>query len=421
MKIALLGSAASVHKAPFRDSRYEAFVQGRLPDAHRAHGQVPGDWDIWGCSPGCWAVIPRASRWFEVHRWEPEQPWFSLEYRTFLQRFKGMVYTGAPVADIPSHVVYPIERMELKFSSYFMTSSLALMLALAIDTIEEVRAARRKMKESKEVMLDAGVPNCTSLNGFNPLPYGVDPAELEKDDSDDTIGMWGVDMAAHEEYAYQRPGCQFFILEALRRGINVYLPPESDLMRPMPVYGISEWDHNYIKLTQRAKEVNARAEAYQRQAAEAQQNIAGLQGEMHALNAFVNTWTSPYGLPHGITLECTDGNLGGGITHLDARPLETRDALAAMSAPPEVMLARELYQVLKPHVEANGEHVLETVQRIIRQRDEAMARLSEIAEHMLQTDIARGANVTGTVAEMATAKRKAAPMKRTAGKMKRRR
>jgi len=108
------------------------------------------------------------------------------------------LYSGV-IPEIPNATIYPIDRIEEKFSSYFLTSSLALMAALAIDEIENIR---------KEV-------------GHNP--------------DDDVIGLWGVDMAAMEEYGYQRPGCQFFVLEALRRGIGVYVPPESDLMRPQPV------------------------------------------------------------------------------------------------------------------------------------------------------------------------------------------
>ena len=144
MQIALMGSApSSVRLAPFKDSKYAEYVQGRVESVARAYPTVPGDFDIWGCSPGCWAVIPRATRWFEVHRWEPGQPWLSPEYCQFLRDFKGPVYTGGVIPEIPNHVVYPIDRMEEKFSSYFMTSSLALMLALAIDTIEEIREARK--------------------------------------------------------------------------------------------------------------------------------------------------------------------------------------------------------------------------------------------------------------------------------------
>lgn len=302
MKIAVLGSASSsLPKAPFQNQESADWAQGRSPSVARAHAQVPGEWDIWGCSPGCWAVAPRATRWFEVHRWEPGQPWFQEPYCNFLRDFRGPVYTGGTIPEIKNHVVYPIDRMEEKFSSYFMTSSIALMIALAIDEIEQIRAARA---------------------GKAQLPKFVDQAELTKTDEDDLIGLWGIDMAAAEEYGYQRPGCQFFILEAMRRGIGVFIPPESDLMRPKPVYGISEWDHNYIKLTSRARELNAVSQQFQGQLQEAQQRLIGLQVEQGALNSFVDTWTSPYGMPHGMVIRQAPGTgLGSGITHFDGRPV----------------------------------------------------------------------------------------------------
>jgi hypothetical protein len=304
MKIALLGSApSSVRLAPFKDSQYQQFVQGKVESMARAHGQVPGDWQIWGCSPGCWAVSPRATRWFEVHRWEPGQAWFSPEYCEFLRKFTGPVYTGGAVPEIPNHVVYPIDKIEEIFASYFLTSSLALMMAMAITTIEAIRAAREEKDPDH-------------------LPSFVDLEEIDKPESDDVIGMWGVDMSTSEEWSYQRPGCQFFLLEAMRRGLGVYLPPESDLLRPMPVYGISEWDHNYIKLTTRARELNGYVTQYQQQAKEATERLQALQGEMGALNQFVNTWTSPYGMLPGMVIRQTPGTgLGSGITHYDGRPV----------------------------------------------------------------------------------------------------
>ena len=339
MRIAILGSAgSSIGKAPFRDERYIAWVEGKLPDIAVAHDQVPGDWDIWGCSPGCWAVIPRATRWFEVHRWENNVPWFSGEYRDFMRRFKGPVYTGGRVPEIPNHVVYPIDHIEEKFSAYFLNSSLSLMIALAIDTLEQIRKARAHTKEFK----DENARQFAALM----LPKYADEAELDKDDSDDVIGLWGVDMAAADEYAYQRPGCQFFLLEAMRRGFGVYLPPESDLMRPKPVYGISEWDHNYIKLTARAKELNNVTQAATAEMEQAKIRIAGSQGEQLALQAFVSTWTSPYGMQHGIINRQTPGTgLGGGITHLDARPVSRMPAVieaqAAAEAPQTQVVATE--------------------------------------------------------------------------------
>jgi hypothetical protein len=110
------------------------------------------------------------------------------------------------------------------------------------------------------------------------------------------------------------------VLEAMRRGIGVYLPPESDLMRPMPVYGISEWDHNYIKLTSRARELNARAQ--RAGAAEGEAETSPAAGRAARAQAFVSTWTSPYGMLPGMVIRQAEGTgLGSGITHFDGRPV----------------------------------------------------------------------------------------------------
>lgn len=267
-KIALLGSApSSVTLAPFRDKSFDQFIDGKPQPLYPPSREIGEDWEIWACSPGAYGHLQRCTRFFEVHRWEPGAPWFSPEYVQFLKEFRGPVYTGGVVPEIKNHVVYPLERVEEEFSPYFLTSSLALMCALAILDIEDYRKTH--------------------------------PGH---DHSEDVIGFWGVDMAATEEYGYQRAGCQHFILEALNRGIGVYVPPESDLLRPMPVYGICEWQHNYIKLTQRSRELNSRRQAAEQRASEAQREVVFLQGAADDLNYTVNTWTSPFSLPAGQVL-----------------------------------------------------------------------------------------------------------------------
>jgi hypothetical protein len=132
---------------------------------------------------------------------------------------------------------------------------------------------------------------------------------------DDIIGFWGVDMAANEEYGDQRSGCHFFINEALRRGIGIYTPPESCLLRPKPVYGLCEWSHDYIKCTSRARDLNQRKAMYQQALNEAQIHLATLNGATDNMNYFINTWTSPYGIPAGIAIWANDlPNTGGGVT-----------------------------------------------------------------------------------------------------------
>lgn len=264
MKIALVGSAGSVYLAPYEDADAAKFKQGlpTWPPAAWDHEE----WDIWACSPGAAGALRRCTRFFELHRWEPGQPWFTQGYCEFLRAFNGPVYVGAgvlggryediPTESIPNKQPYPLEPVEREFSSYFLTSSLALMFALAILEIEEDREAN--------------------------------PSE----ERDDVVGFWGVDMAAGEEWEGQRQGCQFFILEALRRGIGVYVPPESCLMRPQPIYGLSEWQHNYIKLTHRSREINQRLANAQRQKAEADAQIYACHGAIEDLTYNIKTWGS---------------------------------------------------------------------------------------------------------------------------------
>jgi len=240
---------------PYKDASYQQFAAGKVsPYPPTPH--IEEVWEIWGCSPGAYGIVERATRWFEVHRWEPGKPWFSPEYVQFLQQFKGPVYTGGVVPEISNGVVYPSQEVLAEFGPYFLTSSLSLMLAMAI-------------------------------------------LEIEKSgETDNVIGLWGVDMAATEEYGYQRAGCQHFIDLAYERGIGIYVPPESDLLRPMPVYGICEWDHNYIKLTARSRELNDRLNQANQQIEAAKQQALFMQGAIDDLNYQVNTWSSPYGVPH---------------------------------------------------------------------------------------------------------------------------
>ena len=324
MNIALIGSApSSVMLAPYKDASYRAYAGGKQ-QLYPPAPFVDQDWEIWACSPGAFGRIERCTRFFELHRWEPGKEWFSPEYCQWLRVFDGPVYTGGPIPEIKNHVLYPLERVEDEFSSYFLTSSLSLMLAFAILEIEDARSQGR------------GDPK-----------------------GNDTIGMWGVDMAATEEWNEQRPGCQHFILEALRRGIRIFIPEESDLLRPMPVYGISEWDQRYIKSTARMRELNGRKQAceaeYQRLALE----LHFLRGATEDMVYNVKTWCSPFGIPAGAFVKQDPGTgMGGNFRPLGNEPkpdVQPTKEPEDQSAPGEAQLmqaisnAEAAMAAAKPH------------------------------------------------------------------------
>jgi len=51
------------------------------------------------------------------------------------------------------------------------------------------------------------------------------------------IHIYGVDMSTHSEYGTQRPSCEYFLGLARGRGIKVYIPPESTLLKTRFLYG----------------------------------------------------------------------------------------------------------------------------------------------------------------------------------------
>ena len=248
MKIALLGTApASMRKAPYGDP----------------------SWLCWGCSPGLYPVAPRVDAWFEVHRWEPpvigkpdqQVPWFSPEYCMWMAQLKCPVWMQEKIPEIPNSQQLPHEQLVKKYGHFFFTSSLAWMSAMAIEAI----LVNRKL-------IEAG-----------------DSRAIKTDR--DAIGYWGVDMAADEEqYTGQKSGCQFFATLAASLGIEIVVPPESDLMIPRPLYGISEGTHRHIKLTARYNELQSRRAQAANALQMAQMSLHSLDGALDDMKYHLNTW-----------------------------------------------------------------------------------------------------------------------------------
>jgi hypothetical protein len=146
------------------------------------------------------------------------------------------------VPEVKNCKVIPVDYLVGKYGPYFFTSSLAWMFALAMEE--------------------------------NPQ----------------SIGLWGVDMAATEEYGYQRAGCQFFAMLARSKGIEVGVPPESDLFRPAPLYGVCETSHMHIKMLARQRELQQRLAGVQAEYNQKYHELTFLQGAIDDLNWNQQTW-----------------------------------------------------------------------------------------------------------------------------------
>lgn len=160
------------------------------------------DWLIYACSPHNieMRTLPRWTQWFEVHK-PVQDKTRSYHYLRGLEEQARAKQTRnenpvvwmrdeMAVAHFPGAQFYPEKAMKEIFCPFAFSSSIAFIMAKAISDCERL-----------------GIKQ---------------------------IGLWGILQASEQEFAYQRPGTQYFIWEATRRGIKVLAAAESKLFEPPP-------------------------------------------------------------------------------------------------------------------------------------------------------------------------------------------
>jgi hypothetical protein len=202
------------------------------------------EWEIWACSPSNF-VAPRVDAWFELHSIDRKAVPGNEMYLNNLHAH-DRVYVAHPDPRLPKAIVFPLAEVynefPYQFLDSFLQSQVSYMLAWAI--IQK-------------------------------------PAQ---------IGLWGIDMAAESEYAYQRPGCHFFFVEAERRGIEVVAAPQSDILQPLPAYGYKEFDPSYWRQKARKIELMREMNECQQIIAAKTQELAVRQGALADIKYTSNTW-----------------------------------------------------------------------------------------------------------------------------------
>lgn len=169
---------------------------------HRAQAPLGNpEWEIWGLNE-LYRYMPldKFHRWFELH------PRADFERETggdkphleALQRFPIPCYAAEAWPGFPNVVPLPKAQVEAACGTY-MTSSIAWMLGLAI------------------------------AEGFS------------------KIGLYGVDMAQDTEYAEQRPCVEYLIGLARGRGIEVTVPPTSDILKSVAQYGYESQGGEFVR------------------------------------------------------------------------------------------------------------------------------------------------------------------------------
>ena len=190
-KVAIVGFAGTRDQAPFNNPEFEIWSVNNLHN-----------------------FIPRTDRVFQLHQrceWEVDDlhGFPGKKHLEWLQTCGVPVYTIDKCDDIPTSIKYPLDKMIEEFGiprlkskqkdAYF-TNSISFMIALAIH------------------------------EGFK------------------EIHVYGVDMAVLSEYNDQRPSCEYYLGIAKGKGIDVYLPTESDLLKTRFIYGYEEEEQKAWKI-----------------------------------------------------------------------------------------------------------------------------------------------------------------------------
>lgn len=265
--VAIVGSAPSNrHWTPGNDDKTFA-----VPSPHVLGGMGSvylHEWEVWAV--GTTDSLERWDVFVDYH--DPMTYGGDLkQYLKWLEAQTKPIIVFRPHQWAKNAIVYPRERIERKYNTFFMTSSVAWMIALAIEI---------------------GAPK---------------------------IGIFGIDMADSIEYRAQRAGCKHFIELAKHKGIEVVVPPGSDLLyEPVP-YPFFLEDPQTVKMMVRGKELQAYKSFHEKRVQELGAHIAAVQGEQQkhsatalkieggqeALQLMLQNWSwmgwdprGPSGLPH---------------------------------------------------------------------------------------------------------------------------
>jgi hypothetical protein len=208
--IAILGShPATVMSAPFGDPA----------------------WRILACSPHNveQRQLPRVDEWFEVHD-TIEDPTRAFGYLKAVSEMP-FVWMRDPRAlasgRFPGARPYP--EAELKGTSTFQD------IKAPTGTFRKVvgpdgQPAMAEVTERRRVETPNGDGLFCPYMFTSSIAYMLAKAILDCErEGIGHIGIWGVMQASENEYVYQRPGIQYFITEAMKRGIKVIANRESCL------------------------------------------------------------------------------------------------------------------------------------------------------------------------------------------------
>ena len=181
-------------------------IVGFAPGREKAPYDDPS-FEFWGVNEMYMAPdVKKIDVLFEIHdyKWIKEGKRYKDHLKWLRDQRKTVIMMQTHFDDIPNSVPFPREPLEEAYGSYF-TNTISWEIALA-------------------------------------TYIGVEE-----------IHIYGVNMATDIEYQSQRPSCEYYVGIAKGKGIKVYIPPESDLLKCFYQYGFEDGELSIM--SQRMKQL----------------------------------------------------------------------------------------------------------------------------------------------------------------------
>ena len=196
-------------------------------------------WQIWSLSDN-YNEIPRWDQWFEIHDLDRYKNFYKPYYDWLCKPTKPTpIWVNDVREEMPAAKLFPWQQIVKEWGDYFNNSVSWMLIWAACHGAEE-------------------------------------------------ISLWGVDMSVdslrNQEYAHQRPSCEYHIGLLRGLGVNVYVPPESDLLKTFKLYGV-EANRGTLdqKLRVREDEIKSRIWETEREREMEERASYAASGAMHML------------------------------------------------------------------------------------------------------------------------------------------
>lgn len=239
------------YPSPPSKTRDKVIIMGYADSSRMLAPFFDKSFEVWGLNE-LYLMIPHADRWFEIHT----KYWLKRSHRDkqhvqWLKDAKIPIYMPKRIEEVPMSVTYPLDNILGFFNKSwlnkydrfkYLNNSISPMLALAI------------------------------YEGFR------------------EIHIYGVDMALKKEYREQKPSCEFFVGYAMGKGIKIYIPSESDLLKTGTLYGFEEVSDMEKKFRRKDEELKKKVQAARMQASEVQAAMHRLEGALQLNDYYIHNW-----------------------------------------------------------------------------------------------------------------------------------